>query len=85
MLSNASYKKIRESFDFLFPELTNEVADWKNDGFDKEQRYIKLTLKNGVKVNFGTFKDDSDGKWTWSANLDVSDKRKEELALEKEE
>lgn len=85
MLSNASYKKIRESFDFLFPELADQVADWKNDGFDKEQRYIKITMKNGVKINFGTFKDDEDGKWTWAANLDVSDKRREELRLVKEE
>lgn len=82
-MSNKSYQQIFDHFNELFPEFKQSVKEWGKCQFDSEIRMVHISLKNGCYIYFGTTRGE-DGEWTWSANLDMSDKTKEKLGITEE-
>ena len=82
-MNNKSYQQLHDEFEAMFPEFVKSVKDWTKLCFDKETRMVQFLLKNGCYILFGTMRD-TDGEWTWIANLDMSDKTKEKLGVEVE-
>lgn len=83
-MDNKFYQLIFDYFNELFPEFKQSVKDWAKCQFDSEERLVRISLKNGCYIFFGTTKG-ADDKWVWHANLDMSDKTKLKLGVTREE
>lgn len=77
-ISNKSYEKIFESFQFVYPELKKSIEEWHKDEFTKETRTIGITLKNGIRIIFGSMRDENN-EWDWFAVMNPSKKNEESM------
>lgn len=78
LVKETSYQDIYESFLNLFPEWKQSVKNWVKDGFAPVRRTVLITMKNGIQIRFGCYKEE-DGEWTWAGYIVPSQKTKDKL------
>lgn len=81
-VKGTSYDNLYASFVNLLPEWKQSVKEWSKDHFDKNRRTILVTMKNGIMIRFGCYRED-DNQWTWQAFVVPSIKTQEKLGIRK--
>ena len=71
-VKGTSYQDIYDSFENLFPEWIKGIKEWAKDGFNSTRRTILVTMKNGIRIRFGCYKEE--GNWVWQGFVLPSEK-----------